>query len=478
MSGSVNRVENDNLENHRENGVAIPVIGTPLQNPDNAPRPIPEDAGSRDAQQVDENSHTDRSIQHGDQQEAQKTPARDEQGVSLHVIFKMLQAQQLAIAQLQSHPKTPSTVAPKTIPPVEQVSERASNNNRSIADPAIVKTLEDLTKSIESGEKVIAANDKKIGTYNFRVDQIPGSPPVLKGVDSKKFAQRPFLEETALKPIPKKFRMPELPKYNGTSDPDECVTSYTCAAKGNGIKSDEIGFVFLKKFGETLSKGAAMWYHNLASNSIDPFAMQADPSTKAHAGALKVATKKSDVFKIKQRENETLREFVSRFQMERMELPLVSDDWAVQVFTQGLNERSSVASKQSKQNLIKYPAVTWSDVHNQYQSEIRAEDDQLGAPSGSVYPSRLLAKESKSNKERYPQYIEDRRNAPRCNLPRNGRRMDRGQYPRRLINRARFDRDTRPTGAPCLSEYNFNVAASDIVFTISKTRDAKWPRPI
>ncbi|XP_070020700.1 uncharacterized protein [Nicotiana sylvestris] len=318
--------------------------------------------------------------------------------------------------------------------------------------------LEDLTRRIESGEKKIEANDKKVETYKSRVDQISGASPILKGVDSKKFIQRPFPEEAALKPIPKKFRMPDLPKYNGTSDPNEHVTTYTCAEKVNGLKDDEIESVLLKKFGET--------------------AMLADFFIQTHAGAIKVATRKSDVFKIKQRKNEMLREFVSFFQMELMELPLISDDWVVQAFTQGLNERSSVASKQLKQNLVEYSAMTWSDVHNRYQSTIRVEDDQLGATSGSVYPSRLLAKEPKSNKERYQPYTEDRRNTLRRNIPHNDRRMDQGQNPRGLINRAGFDKYTRPTEEPRLSEYNFNIDVSDIVFTISKIRDARWPKPV
>ncbi|XP_019244274.1 PREDICTED: uncharacterized protein LOC109224141 [Nicotiana attenuata] len=206
--------------------------------------------------------------------------------------------------------------------------------------------------------------------------------------------------------------------------------------------------------------------------------MLADSLEKAHAGAIKVATRKSDVFKIKQRENEMLLEFVSRFQMERMELPPVSNNWAVQAFTKGPNERSSVASKQLKQNLIEYLAVTWLDVHNRYQSKIRAEDDQLGDPSGSVYPNRLLAKEPKPNKERYQPYLEERRNAPRRNLPRNDRREDRGQDPRGLINRVRIDRHVVPTCAPHLSEYKFNIDVSDMVFAISKIRDVKWPKLI
>ncbi|XP_070029156.1 uncharacterized protein [Nicotiana sylvestris] len=148
------------------------------------------------------------------------------------------------------------------------------------------------------------------------------------------------------------------------TNPNEHVTSYTCAIKGKDLEDDEIESVLLKKFGETLSKGAIIWHHNLPLNSIDSFAMLADSFVKAHARAIKVETRKSDLFKVRQNDNEMLREFVSRFHMERIYLPLIADDWAVQAFTQGLNVRSSVASQQLKQNLIEYPVVTWADMHN------------------------------------------------------------------------------------------------------------------
>lgn len=41
--------------------------------------------------------------------------------------------------------------------------------------------------------------------------------------------------------------------------------------------------------------------------------MLTDAFVKAHASAIKVETRKSDLFKVKQRDNEMLREFVSRF---------------------------------------------------------------------------------------------------------------------------------------------------------------------
>ncbi|XP_019226856.1 PREDICTED: uncharacterized protein LOC109208240 [Nicotiana attenuata] len=180
-----------------------------------------------------------------------------------------------------------------------------------------------------------------------------------------------------------------------------------------------------------------------------------------------------------------LREFVSRFQMEQMELLPVSDDWAVQAFTQGLNEQSSVASKQLKENLIEYPAKTWADVHNRYQRKISVEDNQLGAPLGLVYPSRFVIKEQRfvereprPKKERYRPYVEDRRNAPKRNIPCGNRRTDRSQNSQGLMNKTGFDRHTGPIEAPRLSEYNFNIDVSHIMSATGKIKDTRWPRPI
>ncbi|XP_070057879.1 uncharacterized protein [Nicotiana tomentosiformis] len=105
--------------------------------------------------------------------------------------------------------------------------------------------------------------------------------------------------------------MPEIPKYNGTIDPNEHVTSYTRTIKGNNLEDNEIESVLRKIFGETLLKRAMIWYYNLQPNSIDSFAMLADSFLKAYARAIKVSTRKSDLFKVKQKDNEILREFVS-----------------------------------------------------------------------------------------------------------------------------------------------------------------------
>ncbi|XP_060183107.1 uncharacterized protein LOC132613068 [Lycium barbarum] len=163
-------------------------------------------------------------------------------------------------------------------------------------------------------------------------------------------------------------------------DPQEHVTSYTCAIKGNDLKDDEIESVLLKNFSETLSKGAMTWYSMLPEHSINSFEMLADTFFKGHARARKVQARKADIFWIAQKDNELLREFVSRFQKEQMLSPPVPEEWAAQAFTKGKIPRSSATSFKLKENLLEYEAVTWADVHNKYESKIRVEVDQLKLP--------------------------------------------------------------------------------------------------
>ncbi|XP_070036509.1 uncharacterized protein [Nicotiana tomentosiformis] len=229
-----------------------------------------------------------------------------------------------------------------------------------------------------------------------------------------------------------------------------------------------------------------IWYHNLSPNSIDSFTILAHSFVKAHAGAIKVKTRKSDLFKVKQKDNEMLMELVSHFQMERMDLPPVANDWVIQAFTQGLNIRSSVASQQLKQNMIEYPAVTWVDVHNRYQLKIRVEDDQLGTTSESVYPVRILDRvkrdidcELRSNRDRYRPYNGDRKSSGSGQNPiRNERKNDQGQSNRGLMTKNSFNRSIGPKEAPRLSEYNFNFDVAAIVSAIGRINDTKWPRPL
>ncbi|XP_060202184.1 uncharacterized protein LOC132630640 [Lycium barbarum] len=221
--------------------------------------------------------------------------------------------------------------------------------------------------------------------------------------------------------------MTDIPKYDGTMDPQEHITTYTCAITGNDLEDDEIESVMLKKFGETLTKRAMQWYCMLPQYSIPSFELLTGAFVKAHAGARKVKARKADIFKICQQDDERLREFVTRFQRERILLPPVLDEWAAQAFAKGLNPRSSNASLKLKENLLEFRAITWADVHNRYESKIRVEDDQLGLPSGPINRiknldrlKRMLETKFQPSRDRYHPYSQPGRSTFRSNKGRSG----------------------------------------------------------
>ncbi|XP_070006090.1 uncharacterized protein [Nicotiana sylvestris] len=119
-------------------------------------------------------------------------------------------------------------------------------------------------------------------------------------------------------------------------------------------------------------------------------------------------------------------------------------------------------------------------MHNRYQSKIRVNDDQLGAPSDSVYPKRSEDRIQRDiDIDWYHRYSADRRNnRPGCNPVRNDRSNDQGQNSRGLMSKSGFDKHVEPKEAPQLSEYNFSIDASGIVSATGRIKDTRWPRPL
>ncbi|XP_075086104.1 uncharacterized protein LOC142168842 [Nicotiana tabacum] len=184
------------------------------------------------------------------------------------------------------------------------------------------------------------------------------------GVDFDKYLQQPWKPSADPLPIPKKFKMLDIPKYDGTTDPRDHVTTFTTGVKSNNLTKQDIESVLVKKFGETLTKGALTWYSLLPKNSIDSFDELADLFIKAHSGAQKVEKRMEDIFKVNQGDTKLLREFVDRFQRERILLPRVPDNWVAMAFASNLNEKSSEAMRRLKESLREFPATTWDDVYN------------------------------------------------------------------------------------------------------------------
>nr|XP_009596447.1 uncharacterized protein LOC104092534 [Nicotiana tomentosiformis] len=170
--------------------------------------------------------------------------------------------------------------------------------------------------------------------------------------------------------------MPDILKYDGTTDPRDHVTAFTTGVKGNDLTKQEIELVLVKKFGETLTKGALTWYSLLPENSIDSFDELTDSFIKEHSGAQKVEKRMEDIFK------------------------------AAMAFSSNLNEKSSESMRRLKESLREFPVTTWNDVYNKYSTKLRIEEDMVAHPrTDEIAGSRRSKSEKRIGKNRYEPYM-------------------------------------------------------------------------
>ncbi|XP_070004961.1 uncharacterized protein [Nicotiana sylvestris] len=272
--------------------------------------------------------------------------------------------------------------------------------------------------------------------------------------------------------------MPDIPKYDGTTDPRDHVTTFTTGAKGNDLTKQEIESVLVKQFGEMFTKGALTWYSLLPENSINSFAKLADSFIKAHSGAQKVEKRMEDNFKIEQGDSELLREFVDRFQRERMTFPRVPDNWAAIAFTSNLNEKSLEATRRLKESLREFPATTWNDVYNRYSTKLRIEEDTVPRfQKEEKVSSRHAETEKRFGKNKYEPYMgpagkDSRSKQDNQRYDHRSRNRESGSSSRFRNERNNYEsRDDDENLKAKFGGYNFNVSTSELVAVLRSMGD-------
>nr|XP_016505793.1 PREDICTED: uncharacterized protein LOC107823617 [Nicotiana tabacum] len=154
-----------------------------------------------------------------------------------------------------------------------------------------------------------------------------------------------------------------------------------------------------------------------------------------------------DIFKIKQGDTELLREFVNRFQRERMMLPHVHDNWVVMAFTSNLNEKSLEAMRRLKESRREFPTTTWNDVYNRYSMKLRIEEDIIPqSRKDERVSSRRAETKKRSSKNRYEPYIgpAGRNSCSKQEKPRyDHRSRDRESGSRSMGDKVRWPKEMR-----------------------------------
>ncbi|XP_062083467.1 uncharacterized protein LOC133789718 [Humulus lupulus] len=230
------------------------------------------------------------------------------------------------------------------------------------------------------------------------IHRIPGVPAPIKKSFPNNFSDSPFVDVIALVEMPRKFNFPTMKQYDGTTDPDDHTAQYKQRMFTTAIPRDLRETCMCKGFGSSLVGPALQWYINLRNNSISSFVQLTDVFVEQFSSIRKLEKLSYDLYCIKQKRDELLRDYVGRFNRENVFIPYCNVDTAITAFRKGLQIKSDLYKE-----LTKYPCRTMEDVLAKAWAQIKWEEDEANQPA-QVFTSDRRDPRSKRVERRHYDY--------------------------------------------------------------------------
>ncbi|XP_057780163.1 uncharacterized protein LOC130998773 [Salvia miltiorrhiza] len=213
-----------------------------------------------------------------------------------------------------------------------------------------------------------------------------------------------------------------------------------------------------KGFDSSLIGPALQWYTNLPNNSIRSFSQLTDVFVQQYASSRKLEKISEDLYAVVQRHGEPLRDYIGRFNKEKVSITNCSEQTAVMAFRKGLLPGSDLYK-----TLTKYPCKTMEDVLIQAWAQIKWEEDQYNMQR--VFPPERPERDYRVDR-RSGRDNRDRRSEPYA--------------PSQRGNKGRRDYDQAPTTRPRerakLPEYLLSISPVELVTALMNLGDkVSWP---
>ena len=165
-------------------------------------------------------------------------------------------------------------------------------------------------------------------------------------------------------PLPHKFRMPHIDSYDGVKDPLDRLETFKTLMHLQGV-TDEI---MCRAFPTTLKGAARIWFSRLTPNSVSIFKELSTQFTAHLIGGHKYEKSTACLMSIKQREDEMLQSYISRFNKEALSIDKDDDKILVVASTNRLQKSNFLFS------LYKNDPKTMSEVLYRATKYMNAED--------------------------------------------------------------------------------------------------------
>ncbi|KAL2224872.1 UNVERIFIED_CONTAM: hypothetical protein Sindi_3075800 [Sesamum indicum] len=229
--------------------------------------------------------------------------------------------------------------------------------------------------------------------------------------------------------------MPDLPKYDGSKDPQEHLAAFDLVMNLYG----QSGPITAKLFVTTLTGKAQEWFTNLPPGCIETHE-QLQKFLFHFASKKKQKRSATHLFTIRQHEAETLKTFMGRFNNETLEVQDLRIDMMVSILIHGLKKGPFASA------LARDPPIDVEQLMNLAQKYIDEED--MNAMKDGEWKMGL----DRSKDHRHPIHVEDRRH--------------------------KHDRNKEPVYQQRFGNYTpLNTTRAKALMVVEKTNALKWPKP-
>ena len=215
-------------------------------------------------------------------------------------------------------------------PQIHDLEESDSEPEPGKEEPEKAATESSITAYLEQ------MFSRRFDAMQSMVECLPGVAPPIQRSNPDSYADTPFAEEIASVEMPRKFSFPSIKMYDGTGDPDDHIAQYKQRMLAVALPKESREATMCKGFGSTLIGPALQWYINLPTRSISSFAGLSDKFVEQFASSRSLEKTSDGLYEILQHRVEPLRDYIARFNQEKVAVPECSIPTAISAFKRGL----------------------------------------------------------------------------------------------------------------------------------------------
>ncbi|XP_021631830.1 uncharacterized protein LOC110629224 [Manihot esculenta] len=260
-------------------------------------------------------------------------------------------------------------------------------------------------------------------------------------------ASSPFSGWIQQETIPKNFMMPPMAMYGGVGNPREHFLNYKTFMELQTL-SDAL---MCKVFPTILTGPARAWFNSLEAGSIKSFGDLANIFINRFIAGVPANRKTNYLETVRQKRNESLREYVARFNTEALQIPELDESRAVEAM------QKETTSPEFFGSLCRKPPTFLAELIKRAEKYIRQDD--------ALTTSRF-AKEA-TDRGKAP---EKRRSDRHEKMPNRGPEVYRQPWDRRE------QRPPLPRVPEAITP--FNASRAEVLVAVQDKEFLQWPKPI